>query len=188
MHTILNLSEHLKYWDATIKIYEDSFPEWEREAKETIFQRLESKEYLGFIYTINSEVVAFAILDVNMTLNYILFSFLAVRKNQRGVGLGLKLSLYVIEYCKRKYTASWLLIEAEERQALLYERIGFKRLQLEYRVPKFHSLESVPMSLMIITKKPLDNDMPSKIIKDIFHRGYSLDLDDIRIKQQLQRI
>ena len=188
MHSILNLAEHLEYWDATMKIYVDSFPAWEREANETILKRLKTKEYEAFIYTIDAEVVAFALLDVNRTLHYALFAFLAVTQTQRGHGLGSKLALYVIEYFKTHLTAQWLFIEAEERQALLYERLGFERLTLDYRVPKFNSLESVPMSLMVIAQKDLSADILSEIIKDIFHRGYSLNANDLRIKQQLQRI
>jgi len=188
MHTILNLAEHLEYWDATMKIYVDSFPEWEREANKTILKRLKTKEYEAFIYTIDSEVLAFAILDVNEALQYALFSFLAVLQSKRGLGIGSKLCLYVMDYFKTHLRAQWLFIEAEERQALLYERLGFEKLALDYRVPKFNSLESVPMTLMIITKKALSTDILLEIIKDIFHRGYSLDADDIRIQQQLRRI
>jgi len=188
MHRVLNLAEHLEHWDATMKIYVDSFPAWEREANETILKRLKTKEYEAFIYTIDAEVIAFAILDMNTTLHYTLFAFLAVTQTQCGHGLGSKLALYVIEYCKTQLTVQWLFIEAEERQAALYERLGFKRLTLDYRVPKFNSLESVPMNLMVITQKDLSADILSEIIKDIFHRGYSLDENDIRIKQQLQRI
>jgi len=188
MHTILNLAEHLEYWDATMKIYGDSFDEWEREADETILKRLQTKEYEAFIYTIDSKVVAFAILDVNEALHYALFSFLAVLQSKRGLAIGSKLCLYVIDYVKTHLRAQWLFIEAEERQALLYERLGFKRVALDYRVPKFNSQESVPMTLMLITQISLNADIFSEIIKDIFHRGYSLEANDIRIKQQIQRI
>jgi len=188
MHRVLNLAEHLEYWDATMKIYIDSFPEWEREANETILKRLKTKEYEAFIDIIDSEVVAFAILDVNRVLNYALIAFLAVTQKQCGYGLGSQLALYVIKYFQTQCTVQWLFIEAKERQALLYEKLGFKKITLDYRVPKFNSLESVPMNLMLITQKDLSADILSKIIEDIFHRGYALDANDVRIKQQLQRI
>ena len=44
------------------------------------------------------------------------------------------------------------------------------------------------MSLMLLQEKAINKNVLYPIIEDIFLRGYTLDADDIRLKQQLQRI
>lgn len=189
MHQFLDISLHLEYWDESIKIYNDSFPEWEREDTQNILENIKNSSYKMFSYLEESKVIGFYILDINTQLDYALLSFLAIKESRRGEGLGSKLCLNAIDYFKKSIDAEWFLIEAQKRQAKLYEKLGFSKLSLEYGVPEFNSSKSVPMSLMLIQKeKQLDRESLKDIVADIFHRGYSLHKDDIRVKEQLQRV
>jgi len=189
MHHFLDISQNLELWDETVKIYEDSFPKWEREDTQNILKNIQNGTYKMFSYLQDKEVVGFYILDINSSLNYTLFSFLAIKESKRGLGLGSKLCLNAIEYFHSKIQSECLLIEAEERQARLYEKLGFSKLALEYRVPEFNSLKSVKMNLMLINEsRELDSNSLKKIIEDIFYRGYSLEKNDPRVSEQLARI
>lgn len=189
MHQLLDISKNLEYWDDSMKIYNDSFPEWEREQSSNILLNIKNGSYKMFSYLQKGEVVGFYILDINRQLSYALFSFLAIKESHRAKGLGSKLCLNAIEYFQNSTDLKWLLIEAQERQAKLYEKLGFSRLLLDYRVPEFHSPKSVPMSLLLIQKEsPLMRESLEKIIRDIFQRGYSLHKDDKRIEEQLERL
>jgi len=189
MHQFLDISQNMELWNETIEIYKDSFPEWEREDTQHILKNIQTGVYKMFVYVEDHEVIGFYILDINRSLNYTLFSFLAIKESKRNLGIGTKLCLNAIEYFHTEIKVEWLLIEAEERQAKLYEKLGFSRLSLDYRIPKFNSLESVPMNLMLLNEsKELDSNSLKAIIKDIFYRGYSLKKGDIRIDQQLKRV
>lgn len=188
MHQFLDISKNLELWDETIKIYNDSFPEWEREDTTHILNNIQTGVYKMFSYVEENEVIGFYILDTNASLDYTLFSFLAIKESKRGLGIGSKLCLNAIEYFHTNIKAKWLLIEAEERQAKLYTKLGFRTLDVDYQIPKFNSDESLSMNLMLIQEKSINADALSQIIKDIFKRGYSLDENDIRIEKQLQRI
>ena len=184
-----DIVEYPELWDAGMQIYRDSFDVWEREDEEHILEHIRSGIYKMFVYLQKGEVVGFYILDTNPELSYTLFSFLAIKESCRGRGLGTKLCLNAIEYFHNNLPSKWLLIEAQERQARLYAKLGFHRMNLEYLVPAFDSNESIEMSLMLIEKEQkLDKKKLSLIIEDIFSRGYSLDKSDSRIEEQLKRV
>ncbi|MDQ7043051.1 MAG: GNAT family N-acetyltransferase [Sulfurimonas sp.] len=185
---LLDISQNLELWDETIQIYRDSFDEWEREDEATLLKHIKHGSYKMFAYQIEKEIVGFYILDINTPLQYALFSFLAIKKEKRGLGLGSKLCLEAIEYFFKNLNCSWFFIEAEERQAKLYSKLGFKALDIDYRVPAFNSQKSIKMSLMLLKEQTIDRDSLLSIIKDIFIRGYGLNKNDIRLEEQLQRI
>ncbi|MDF1877868.1 GNAT family N-acetyltransferase, partial [Sulfurimonas sp. SAG-AH-194-L11] len=187
-HQFLDISKHLELWDESIEIYRDSFPEWEREDEAVILKNIKANSYKMFAYKEDEEIVGFYILDINTTLDYTLFSFLAIKESHRGQGLGSKLVLHAVEYFHSSIKCDWLFIEAEERQAKLYARLGFKPLNIDYRVPAFNSQKSIKMSLMLIEEKSIDSLSLHPIIKDIFIRGYGLKENDIRLINQLKSV
>jgi len=185
----VNLLNNLRLWDATMNIYRDSFPQWEREDEFSLLKNLKSGQYKIFAYLCDAELIGFYILDLSKQLHYILFSFLAIKESYRGQGIGSTLCLEAIEFFKQSNDAKHILIEAEPRQAELYKKLGFKSLKINYSVPKFDSDASVVMDLLFISKeKNIPKDTLKKIIEDIFIRGYALTKSDIRLIQQLNRI
>jgi len=188
-YQFLDIAQNLDLWDETIQIYNDSFPEWEREDTSNILLNVKSGVYKMFSYVEDGVVIGFYILDINAELDYALFSFLAIKEENRGKGIGSKLCLNAIEYFHKNIKQDWFLIEAEDRQAKLYARLGFETIKLDYAIPEFNSTSSVPMNLMLIQEqKALDSNSLALIIKDIFHRGYSLNENDQRIQTQIEKI
>ena len=185
----VTLLEHLNLWDATMQIYRDSFPEWEREDESSLLTNLKSGQYKIFVYLCDTEVLGFYILDINKKLHYILCSFLALKESYRGQGLGTKLCLEAIAFFNQSDDAKHLLIEAEPRQAKLYTKLGFQSLQIDYRVPKFDSDATVSMDLLSISKiEKLSKSKLKEIVADIFTRGYALSTSDLRVLKQLDKI
>lgn len=184
----LNISQNKALWNECIKIYRDSFSLLEREDEKSIFKNIKNNSYRMFAYKKSGEIVGFYILDVNLSLNYALLSFLAIKASQRGLGLGSQLCLHAIKHFQKHIACDYLFIEAQVRQEKLYTRLGFKTLEFDYRVPAFNSKESIKMSLMLIKEKSIDKNFLRPIIKDIFIRGYSLQEDDIRLSKQLKSL
>lgn len=176
-------------WEDAIKIYNDSFPEWEKEDVENILSNIKTGRYKMIVYVSNNEVQGFYILDINHKLDYVLFTFLAVKENLRGHGIGTKLCLNAIDYFNNSIDCSWLFIEAEDRQSKFYGKLGFQKILIDYLVPEFNSNESVKMHFMCIEKdKKLDHISLKEIITNIFTFGYMLDKNDKRIENQLNKI
>ena len=185
----IDISENLNLWDETIKIYDESFPEWEKEDTDNILLHIKSNRYEMIAYVSNNEVQGFYILDINYKLDYTIFTFLAVKESLRGKGIGTKICLNAIDYFNNYIECQWLLIEAEDRQAKFYGKLGFKKILIDYFVPEFDSQESVKMHLMCINKdKEIDSISLANIMRNIFLFGYCLDEKDKRIQRQLDRI
>jgi predicted GNAT family N-acyltransferase len=189
LNKFIDVAENPDLWNATMKIYDDSFPAWEKEDIKSISINIKNGRYKMIAYVYHDEVQGFYILDTNYKLKYTLFTFLAVKKNLRSKGVGTKLCLNAINYFHKHIQSQWLLIEAEDTQAKFYGKLGFKKILIEYLSPKFTSKESVKMHLMSIEKdKKLDNLSLINIIRNIFLFGYSLNEKDERIEEQLNRI
>jgi len=185
----VDVSENLNLWDDAIKIYDDSFPAWEKESTKQILKHIKNNKYKMIAYVFKDEVQGFYILDINYKLDYTLFTFLAVKENLRGNGIGTKLCQNAIDNFNNYIQSQWLLIEAEDRQSKFYGKLGFKKILIDYFVPEFNSMESVNMHLMCIKKdKDLDSLSLTNIIRNIFLFGYSLDEKDKRIQNQLNKI
>jgi len=187
-YTISNIQEYPHLWEESMQIYRDSFPQWEREDELSIFNNIQREHYVMFLLHNKEELAGFYILDINADLEYALFSFVAIKERQRGLGLGSRLTLHAIAYFQEEKKLHYFFTEAQERQATLYEKLGFLRLSLEYRVPSFNSEESIPMTLLLIQKRELQEQRLLAIIDDIFQRGYTLEASDPRLLAQLQRV
>ena len=134
----LDISENMHLWNDTIKIYNSSFPEWEREDSYNILKNIKNSRYKMIVSIYKNKVLGFYILDTNQKLNYTLFTFLAVEKTLRGKGIGTQLCLHAIDYFKKKITCQWLLIVTENNLVKFYGKLGFKRIIIDYNVPKFN--------------------------------------------------
>jgi len=185
----LDISKHKEFLDESIKIYMDSFEENQREDIKKIQKNINEGTYKMFSYLQNSEIVGFYILDINHKLNYLICTFLAVKESSRALGIGSKLCINAISYFRANTNCDWFLIEAEDKQAKLYEKFGFNIIDLDYQIPMFNSNKSLKTNLLVIQKgKKIDNASLVEIIKDIFHRGYGLSLNDNRLETQLTRL
>jgi len=181
-YKLIKINSSSKHWHETISIYNESFPEWEKEPVDIIKKRVDHKKYKMTSYIENNEVKGFYILDINKKNNFLLFTFLAVDKKYRGKGIGSLLCKNAIESFKKFENINWLFIEAEDRQAKLYIKLGFLKIKIDYFIPKYDSYKSIPMHLLVIQKNNLltKNDLEF-IIKRIFTYGYRLKEEDKRI-------
>ncbi|MBA1438641.1 MAG: GNAT family N-acetyltransferase [Epsilonproteobacteria bacterium] len=189
MDGFIDIAENMQWWDGAVKIYDDAFPEWEKEDIDHILKNIENGRYKMVAYLSNNKVEGIYILDINHQLDYALFSFLAVDTALRGQKIGTMLCAHAINYFQNHVSCQWLFIEAEDRQCKFYSKFGFKKLQIKYNVPKFNSSQSIAMHLMCIDKnKRIDSESLKNIIEHIFVHGYCLPEDDQRIQKQLERI
>lgn len=129
-----------------LKIYDDSFPTWEKEPQKTIIDRLNDGSYFMRGVLKGKEVVGFYIIVVRDEFS--LLSYVAIKEEHRGKGIGSKLVLdSILEFQKSKQ--DYFFIEGEDRQARLYERLGFSRIKIEYLIPEFDSPNVFPMNLLV---------------------------------------
>jgi len=181
-------------WQAVLTIYRAAFPDWEREPESTVTERATAGRYAVYCATNeHAELVGFYILDINLTPNYATFCFLAVAERYRGQGYGTKLCCDAISRFHNEYKkTAWLLIEAEDRQALFYGKHGFKKIDIPYQIPMFDSLDVTPMHLMLISTSPNQTHIPGdclmELIQHIFITGYQLNANDARKQQQIALI
>ena len=54
LNKFLNISEDSDWWDDAIKIYDDSFPEWEKEDIENISANIANGRYKMVVYISNN--------------------------------------------------------------------------------------------------------------------------------------
>jgi ribosomal protein S18 acetylase RimI-like enzyme len=178
-------------WQATLEIYREAFPEWEREPEDAITQRaIEGRYVIHGALNEQGTVIGFYLLDIVHNPNYACLCFLAVADRYQGRGIGTKLCRDAIARFHDEYRLDWLLIEAEERQAIFYSKLGFKRVDIPYNAPKFDETGSVPMHLMLISsgidKKTIDGACLTEMIRHVFITGYKADNDCIN--QQVEQI
>ncbi|OOZ39146.1 hypothetical protein BOW53_12655 [Solemya pervernicosa gill symbiont] len=179
-------------WNACMTIYRATFPAWEREPEAVIADRLNEGSYQLMAGLLSGRVVGFYIQELNPLNAYVMFNYLAVDESQRNGGIGTLLCRDAMARFKRLSGFSWLLVEAEERQAIFYGRLGFHKLAFDYFAPRYDDSESVPMHLMVLPQEKRPKSIPAKeladIIRHLFHNGYLLDHDDPRVERQLSRL
>ncbi len=180
------------YWLETIRIYCEAFPAWEREPEKIIAKRVTEGRYRLNAGIVNEKVIGFYLMDLNPEPRYAALCFLAVDVQHRGKGWGTLLCQDAVRYYKNLVDFPWLFIEAQERQAAYYGRIGFLKLVLEYQMPHFNGPGSLPMHLMVLPNKPppasIRGSELAAILRNLFVQGYQLNSDDPRIAEQLARV
>lgn len=179
-------------WQAIMEIYYATFPEWEREPEDILIERISSGRYVMYCGQAQNNIVGFYILDINQEPSYALFCFLAVSETQRGKGLGTILCKDAIRRFHEEYALDLLLIEAEDRQAIFYGKLGFKKIDINYLVPEYNAPDSVPMHLMAISADDHVTQLEAKhlraLLQHIFTTGYYLNNQDERLTAQLAKI
>jgi len=185
--------ENSKYWTSFIEIYNESFSSSEQEDIKVIKNRVLEKRYILTLAQVEEEIVGFYLVDIVKKHSYAILTFLAISEKYRAKGYGTLLCSEMIKQALHLKDISYLFVEAEKRQAFFYKKLGFKKLLLDYNVPSFNTQESTQMSLLLvpITNKDMtyiDVKALKEIVSDVFIDGYSLNIDDERLKKQLNLI
>lgn len=177
-------------WSDCIRIYEEAFPEWEREPERVLVKRVRQGRYKMYAGMFEGHAVGFYILDIEEEGQvYALFSYIAVDRRERGKGFGTELTRHAFKLFSESHGRRWMLIEAEQRQAELYGRLGFLKIDMDYLVPHYDSTRSEPMSLLAVpfdrSARSIEGPELRQIVERIYLSGYKLDADDPRLEEQL---
>lgn len=179
-------------WDVVNGIYRASFADDLREPEAIIEDRVATGRYRLIVAAIADEVVGFAVLDIVPEPAYAVLSYLAVAETYRDNGIGGALCGAVVSEFHGSGAASWLLVEAECRQAVFYRSRGFQAFALDYRAPRFGNETSIAMSLMAVSgqaeKRAASRLELCDIIRHLFVDGYALNAKDPRLLAQLAAI
>jgi GNAT superfamily N-acetyltransferase len=179
-------------WSETLRIYRDAFPAWEREDEARMRARVETGRYVLVVARHEGRTIGFHALDLLPGLDTAFFMYLAVDRDWRGRGIGRTLCRDVVERFRALGCYRWLLVEAGERQAVFYGRMGFLRLAVEYHAPRFDGPGSVPMDLLALPARLECDAVPGealrRTIRVLFADGYELGETDPRIAAQLERV
>ena len=176
-----------------MRLYMEAFPRWERESEGALRRRLASGRYwMRAGIDRHGDVVGFVTLDIEPPLEFGLLTYLVVAESMRGQGLGTALTHEAIRLFRQETNCRWLLIEAEDRQAELYGRIGFLKIDIGFDVPRIGDDGVVPMHLMVYPRDDAPSSMTAadlrRIIEWIYKSGYMLREDDPRVVRQLALI
>ncbi len=154
-----NDTNHKDFEDA-IKIYIESFPPNERHSIATIKTRIESGYYRLFIGRLENEVVFMALFWPLKNTEFILFDYMAVKKNYRNKGIGTKFLENIFDILKVK--DRYLILEVEnpeygdnkeqrKKRVAFYKRHGAKIMKnLRYILPPIGGGAPTEMLLMIL--------------------------------------
>ncbi len=179
-------------WDGVNAIYHTSFTDDLREAEATIEERTATGRYRLIVAAIADEIVGFALLDVVPEPAYAVMTYLAIAETYRGNGIGGAVCDAAVSEFRSSGATSWLLVEAECRQAAFYRNHGFQTFALDYEAPSFGSDTNIAMSLMAVADCS-ETSAASRlelcdIIRHLFVDGYALDANDPRLLAQLAAI
>lgn len=175
-------------WSGAVALYEAAFPAWEREPVDKLEARIRSGRYLfGAALDADDAVIGFHILDYPPHGRFGLFSFLAVRETQRSRGVGAWIVQRIVQDRAIADRAPWLFIEAEDRQAAFYGRLGFRKIDTPYAVPAYDGDGVEPMHLLVYNfagAEAIAADFLRRSVTELFVDGYYLDPGDPRIAAQ----
>jgi len=180
-------------WRGFMSLYREAFQAWEREPEDVLAARVRAGRYLlclGRDHT--GSAVGFYILEVNRDVDYVMFTYVGVAQSARGRGLGTALVRDAVRRFRDEIGAEWMLIEAGDRQAQFYGRLGFKRLDLDYHAPRFEEEGAAPMHLLSMAANDqaefIDGSRLAEMVRHNFVHGYRVAEDDPRVRRQIAEI
>jgi len=176
-----------------MSLYRDAFEAWEREPEAVLAERVSAGRYvLCLARDAKGAPVGFYILEVNRDVDYVMFTYVGVSGAARGKGYGAVLVRDAVRRFREEIRAEWMLIEAGDRQAVFYGRLGFKRLDLIYHAPRFEEEGAAPMHLLSMSADHdsdiIDGPRLAEMVRHNFVHGYRLDPADQRVRRQLALI
>lgn len=150
-------------------LYEDLFVPEERASRELLLERIRLKETDLHVVKLNNEVVGFYILKNIVKLKFKLFTYLGVKREYQGQGLGSKIVNMMTERlnCEKN---NYLFLEAHKRQALWYQSLGFKKVSINYFAPSYGEGGEITMNLMVYTK---EKSIQCNYMKEVLFYTYS---------------
>jgi len=188
------------FFEEFVEIYNDSFPANERNSLAKIIYRINNQLSKLYINIQDNHVIAFAFL-AQLSNNFVLLDYFAVKKEFRNQGIGSKFIDFIIENINNQT----LILEVEnpyfgedkflkQKRIEFYQKKGIKILEnIRYILPPYDNSDNfTEMVLMFYNKKQTDIQFDKQIIKnlisDIYSRIYERFGNDIYLKQILEFI
>jgi hypothetical protein len=186
-------------------IYLEAFPENERQTADKIKTRIEQGYYSLLVAKRNQSVAGFSLLCQFTDFNFGLLDYMAVQKDQRGLGIGSDLFSNTFKILRQGIPTSFLLLEVEDpafgnpsekdarlRRVRFYRNQGAKTINnFEYLVPPLAGNSPTNMLLMVYTESKLMAFTPqslSHIITAIYSKVYERNGDDPYLGQMLENL
>lgn len=172
-------------WAAVIALYREAFNAAEREPEGTVAERAASGRYRVHAAVDDSgRPIGFAIVDRVAAPCYAVLTYLAVCRSARRAGLG----GWLAGACRAAVADRPLFVEASERLAGFYRRLGFRALAVAYATPR-QGGGSAPARLLVSNAAlPLTGTYLREVVAHMFGDGYGLAASDELLNSQLRII
>ena len=195
-----NDTNHEDFKEA-IKIYNESFPANERHADSVIKERVEKGLSRLFIGRVESKVVFMALFWPLRNTKFILFDYVAVKKNYRNEGIGTKFVENIFDTVKAEDAYFILEVEnpdygnnREERTSRVefYKRLKAKKMKdVRYILPPLSGTIPEEMILMVLSRDKKDKfsgELVKKTIIQIYKELYGRNEDDPLLKSFINNV
>lgn len=186
-----------------IEIYVNSFPPNERHTEEVVKRRLEKGLYKMFAGHLNDKVVAMALIYPLKNTDFILFDYMAVKREDRSKGIGTELVKALLNILRKDLNDKYLILEVEnpkygnnkierERRVKFYRQFGAKEMnRVNYILPPLSGVTPTEMILMVLPKYKngkVSKKLVKKIIIQIYKELYNRNEDDPLLKSFINDI
>lgn len=178
-------------WHQAMALYQEIFPEWEREPVDSIAQAINNQESRLVVIVQDEQVIGVSITELYPEHHFALLGYLFIAPAWQRKGLGQKLCQEIFQFYQADNTYQWLLVEAEPEPEVFYHQIGFSTIPFYYQSPHYNDHESTAMALMFHHTQ--NRSAPNKsqlinIVNCLFIDSYQLSNDDPRLESQLNAI
>ncbi len=202
---IIESNTSSKNFEDVMGIYLEAFPDNERQTEDKIKYRVEHGNYNLIIAQRNKSVAGFSLVFPFTDLNFGLLDYMAVQKDQRGLGVGSKLLAKTLEFLKQDVTSGFLILEVEDpafgsvleraarlRRVRFYQKLGAKVVtNFKYLMPPLAGDSPTNMLLMIYAEDDrmlLNPQTLTNIVTDIYSRVYERGEDDLYLGQMFKNL
>lgn len=202
--TITSDSSSTEFQDA-MELYSEAFPDNERQPLAKIKYRVEHGYYSLIMAKINWSVAGFSLLCPFTDSNFGLLDYIAIQKEQRGLGVGSKLFNKTWECFQQISPSSFLVLEVEDpafsspservmclRRVRFYQELGAKIVtNFRYLMPPMAGNSATNMLLMVYTgnnRVALNSQILANIVTQLYSKVYERYDDDPYLGQMLKNL
>jgi len=190
-------------FEEAMNIYTESFPSNERHAAETIRERMEKDLYRMYVGIIEDAIAFMALLYPLKGANFILFDYMATKKEYRNRGMGTEFVRNVMALVEGEFPDSHLILEVENprygnnkeeriKRVDFYRRLGAKELStVEYVLPPLSGALPTDMILMILPEYDagrIEGALVRRLIVQIYRELYNRNEDDRYLDSFIHKI
>ena len=172
-----------RHW---VKLYHSRFPYQERASVSSIAKSIRKKEsMLQGLITRQGHWGAFTLCEFYSEST--LLAYLATAEDYEGQGLASQ----VVDNALKQYLSPaepYFWLEANPKLWKFYKKLGFKLLDIDYRIPEFYSSGTEKMGLLVKTNFTLNSisvDVVKAFVSELLLSGYLLTKEDLRYQKQM---